>query len=81
MTTAQVESRLLALEQEVARLKAQIAAAPNGTNWVESIAGTFANDPLFDEAMRLGRKWRQSEPYRAARSGPSTARAKRLRRK
>ena len=74
MTTAQVESRLTALEQEVARLKAQIAMAPNTNNWVEEIAGTFANDPIFEEAVRLGRKWRQTEPVKAARSKRSTPR-------
>lgn len=62
MTAAQVESRLSALEQEVANLKAQIAAAPTHPNkWVEEIAGTFANDPIFEEAMRLGRKWRETQ--------------------
>ena len=62
MTAAQVESRLTALEREVVRLKAQIAKAPNTNNWVEEIAGTFANDPIFEEAVRLGRKWREREP-------------------
>lgn len=62
MTTAQVELRLTALEQEVARLKAQIAVSPSrGNNWVEKIAGSFANDPVFDDAMRLGRQWRLSQ--------------------
>jgi hypothetical protein len=62
MTAAQVESRLSALEQEVARLKAQVAMAPSRAhNWVEAIAGTFADDPIFEDAMRLGRKWRQAQ--------------------
>lgn len=26
-----------------------------------AIVGTFADDPLYDEAMRLGREWRESE--------------------
>ena len=62
LTTAQLESRLTVLEHEVARLKTQIATAPTcKNNWIEAIAGTFANDPVFDDAMRLGRKWRQSQ--------------------
>jgi hypothetical protein len=82
MTTAQVESRLTALEQEVARLKAQIVTAtPHANNWVEEIAGTFANDPIFDEAVRLGRKWRQAEPIKAPRTKRSAPRPKRLGRK
>ena len=77
MTTAQMEKRLTAVEEELAKLKAQIAAAtPNPNNWVEAIAGTFANDPIFDEAMRLGRKWRKSEPFKAARSKRFAPRAK-----
>lgn len=27
----------------------------------QAIVGTFAEDPLYDEAMRLGREWRESE--------------------
>jgi hypothetical protein len=29
------------------------------------MAGTFANDPLFEEAVRLGRRWRQIEPIQS----------------
>jgi hypothetical protein len=72
MTTAQVESRLTALEQEVARLKSQIAETPSRrNNWVEAIAGTFSNDPIFDEAMRLGRKWRVAQRPQSVRGGSS----------
>jgi hypothetical protein len=28
--------------------------------WWEKIAGSFADDPDFDEAERLGREWRKS---------------------
>ena len=72
MTTAQVESRLTALEREVACLKAQIAMTPaRGNNWIEAIAGTFANDPIFDDAMRLGRKWRQAQRPKSRRAKSS----------
>ena len=27
----------------------------------QAIVGTFANDPIYDEAMRLGREWRESQ--------------------
>jgi hypothetical protein len=61
MTTTELEKRLTAVENELTRLKNQIASAPiNPDNWVEAVAGTFANDPIFDDAMRLGQKWRQS---------------------
>jgi hypothetical protein len=56
-----LEQRVAALEAEVAKLKEQ-----NGKNesddrpWWEKIYGTFANDPYYEEAMRLGREYRES---------------------
>ena len=64
MTTAQVESRLAALEKEVARLKAE--RQMTGTRALHPVEvlrrthATFADDEAFREAMRLGRKWRGS---------------------
>lgn len=61
MTGAELERRIVALEAEVARLKAVVEEAPNADRlgW-RRIVGSFANDPAFDEAMRLGREWRES---------------------
>jgi hypothetical protein len=55
MTRGQIEARLSALEEEIARLKR--LAKP----WWEQMWGTFANDPAFDEAMRLGRRYREGQ--------------------
>ena len=56
-----IERRLAALEEEVARLKERLDAADGPKkDWTKEIAGTFANDPAFEEAMRLGRRWRES---------------------
>ena len=50
-----------ALEAEVAWLKAQLGgAAGQQYPWWKEIAGIFADDPAFEEAMRLGREWRES---------------------
>jgi hypothetical protein len=61
MTTVTVEARLAALETEVARLKAKIERSEKpGEPWWDRISGTFANDPAYEEAMRLDREWRES---------------------
>jgi hypothetical protein len=59
MSNTEIEARLIALETEVARLKAQqqTSAAPP---WWEEILGSFANDPAYDEAMQLGWQYRES---------------------
>lgn len=59
MTRAQqdLERRVAALETEVAKLKGEPPKP-----WAEQIHGIFANDPAFEEAMRLGREYR--EPLR-----------------
>ena len=70
MTVAQIEKRLTALESEVARLK----SAPKPKNlWWDKIAGVFANDPLFEQAMRHGRAARDPNrtPPRLAKNGRS----------
>lgn len=61
MTVASIEERVAALEVEVARLKQQIEALnkPSGPWWQE-IYGAFENDPIYEEAMRLGREYRES---------------------
>ena len=61
MASSDLEKRLATLEAEVAKLKAESKkSAANQRPWWEEIAGTFADDPAFEEAMRLGREWRDS---------------------
>jgi hypothetical protein len=61
MSNVELAKRLATLEAEVARLKAQVESqAPSKQPWWERIAGRFANDPIYDEAMRLGREYRES---------------------
>ncbi len=62
MTNTEVEERLAVLEKEVAVLKQKIEKEEKAKlPWWEQIAGTFANDPIYDEAMRLGREYRLSQ--------------------
>jgi hypothetical protein len=58
MSAEKLEKRVEVLEAELARVKAQIGIEKKP--WWEEIAGTFANDPIYLEAMRLGRKYRES---------------------
>ncbi|HXG10817.1 MAG TPA: hypothetical protein VNK04_13750 [Gemmataceae bacterium] len=59
MTLAQLEARVTELEAEVARLKAR-AEAEDKRSWLEKWFGAFRGDPYYEEAMRLGRKYRES---------------------
>jgi hypothetical protein len=61
MTQAEIEERLIALEAEIRLLKTQ-QARPNKADpkWVLAHAGRFADDPGFDEVVRLGREYRES---------------------
>jgi hypothetical protein len=61
MSNVELARRLATLEAEVARLRAQVEGQrPSKQPWWEQIAGRFANDPIYDEAMRLGRDYRDS---------------------
>ena len=69
MATVPLKERVEILEREVARLKSRLEnTAPAGRPWWEQIAGTFADDPAFEEAVRLGREYRESLRPRKARS-------------
>ena len=63
MTNNEIEKRIAVLETEVASLKNKVEKKDdkNQIPWYEKIAGTFADDPIYDEAMRLGREYRESQ--------------------
>ncbi|HET6574044.1 MAG TPA: hypothetical protein VFG68_10610 [Fimbriiglobus sp.] len=59
MTVKELEKRVASLEAEVRELKAKLAdKKPETKSWLD-LAGKYANDPHFEEAMRLGREWRE----------------------
>jgi len=73
MAAAEIELRLAALEAEVSELKQRLEqSAEPKQHWVDKVFGAFADDPDFLEAMRLGRKYRESQRPKAAK--PSTKR-------
>jgi hypothetical protein len=59
-STSPLEQRVAALEAEVTRLQSQMQAMQTTQPGWEQIAGTFQHDPMYEEAMRLGRQYRQS---------------------
>ena len=62
MAPETLEARVAIVEQELAQLKKQLQAntPPAPLPWWEQIFGTFADSEHYDEAMRLGREYRQS---------------------
>jgi hypothetical protein len=61
MAKLTLADRVTALEKEVARLKEiTFKTGSPAVDWLGVIWASFANDPMYDEAMRLGREYRES---------------------
>ena len=61
MSPIEWETRLSLLEREVARLAAKVeGTALEETPWWERVAGSFAEDPAHESAMKLGQEYRAS---------------------
>ncbi len=60
MTVAQLEKRVQVLEKTVEELREMLGAGAQQRYWWQEDAGRFANDPVFDEIVRLGREYRES---------------------
>ncbi len=66
MAVETLEERLVTLETRLNTLQRQFEerlpeTKPNVKRGWEAIVGTFADDPLYDEAMRMGREWRERQ--------------------
>ena len=70
MAVRKIESRVAALEAKVEELQKELRSASSDTRpWWQKIYGVFADDPMFEEATRLGREYRESlRPKPAKRS-------------
>ncbi len=59
----QLQNRVATLETELAQMKKLLANSlkPEPTSpWWLQVAGSFENDPDFDEAVRLGQEWQKT---------------------
>jgi hypothetical protein len=57
----QLEVRVATLETELAQVKQMLSGVvQKKVPWWLKVAGSFAEDPTFDEAVRLGQEWRDS---------------------
>lgn len=63
MAGISLEERMTALEAEVAELRRKIGggAQPTDAPWWQQRAGAFRDDPLYDEAARLGVEYRRGQ--------------------
>jgi hypothetical protein len=56
-----LEARIANLEAELAQMKQMLPGLiQKESPWWLKVAGSFENDPTFDEAVRLGQEWRKS---------------------
>ncbi|MBD2409846.1 transferase hexapeptide repeat containing protein [Nostoc calcicola FACHB-389] len=60
---ANLEQRLLTLEQTVADLKHRVIDAPISSNWLEKVIGSISDEPAFLEALEYGRSLRQGDIF------------------
>lgn len=59
MTVNELAKRVEALEAAIRDLKTQLATGQQPTrSWLDTY-GKYADDPMADEAARLGREWRE----------------------
>ena len=62
-----IEERLKVIESEIAALKAAASLSPHThpVYALERLHGTFENDKILREAMKIGRQWRTSDGLKA----------------
>ncbi|GBF80797.1 hypothetical protein [Aphanothece sacrum] len=68
MTTKPIQDHLSPLEQRVSTLETELSevkqklaesSTPKSPWWLK-VAGSFEQDPTFDEVVKLGQEWRKS---------------------
>jgi len=58
MAAISLEQRVAALEAELAEIESRLnASSKPKDDWLGKVWGSFANDPIYLEAIRLGRQY------------------------
>ena len=60
MTLAELAKRVEELEKQLSEMRKKVEHLPDRTPWWMTGTGRFANDPVFDEIVRLGREYREA---------------------
>ena len=61
-----LEARVSHLEREMETMKQRTLREPNTSprpSWLDVMAGAFENNDAFDEVLRLGREFRESQNH------------------
>jgi len=58
-SNTQIVQRLDSIQKELDTIRSSIAGAQTKDDW-RHMEGVFANEPLFEKAVRYGKKYRQS---------------------
>jgi hypothetical protein len=61
MTLVELATRVEALEEALQQLREQLSQGARQRPWWREDAGRFANDPVFDEIVELGRRYREEQ--------------------
>ena len=62
LSQQQLEEKVISLEKEINQVKKILSInVKKSVPWWEEIAGTFADNLAFEEAVKLGNQYRQSE--------------------
>ena len=58
-----IEQRLTAIEEAIAEIRRLLPPPGPTGSWLDKIAGTFKDEPAFDEVVAYGRAFREASPF------------------
>ena len=62
MSDEQIERRLAAIEATLAEIQRRLAEPPPiKPNWLERITGSMQDEPAFEDVLKYGRQFRESD--------------------